>query len=220
MKSEQKKVYLEILHLFKSKEPEDYRIWTYLVLQKDNYNWSTDGCALIRTPIVYDKAMIKSWSKANLEFNQEFSITITLKELKQKASQLEYEDKFEDDEIECDDCGSYGQVEWSYDNYTKDDDCPVCKGSGYIKNPNPKKTGLKILKENQRFKIQSLEIVIRPAYMIRLIKVCELLNSDKIILYRSYKGQNYFKIKDVDVILMSMMFTDEKDNEIIELETY
>jgi hypothetical protein len=47
----------------------------------------------------------------------------------------------EDEKIVCKTCNGDGEVEWGFEHYTMDHECPVCEGEGSVDNTARKKTG-------------------------------------------------------------------------------
>lgn len=119
------------------------------------------------------------------------------------------------DETPCNEC-YYGEVEWTYKNWTKSDTCPVCKGSEIKNNAQYKKTGNKTFGD--------LIVKVGPAYFhIEVFKVLfditKELNepiyvSSKILKEKALR----LKIKNFDILLMPYTVENEKNHKIVKVK--
>ena len=103
-------------------------------------------------------------------------------------------------EIECDTCDGEGQVEWEFQNYTEDFDCPVCKGDG-IKSKH--KTGNKIFRD-VGVKLNNSYINIPLFY--KLIQIRDMLEEDIHLIYQENPTNPVlFKVGFCEILLMPYM---------------
>lgn len=204
-----KNKYNEILDLFKGHNDE--REWMNEPFISENLAVATDGVCMVYMPknlpdtnfCFRCPASISERIQNNMVRHEDNSIlTINVPELKRKIDMLP---KVQED-FECIECDGTGKVEWEYAYYTKEDDCPVCDGSGYNKTP----TGSKIPDPMSVIKIGKDTFYLSK--LTSMIKSAELLDSDTIEMI--YQGDvingTTFKIKDVRFLIMSMVRRDQE----------
>src|SRR5690606_29369249 len=65
------------------------------------------------------------------EVNQ--NLVLSVADVKEALDRAPLEDDYDwiGEDIECSLCRGEGLVEWEFDGHYKEDDCPVCDGSGY-----------------------------------------------------------------------------------------
>lgn len=127
--------------------------------------------------------------------------------------QYKTEDEYENigEEIECKTCSGFGNVEWVFEGYTKDDDCPVCKGSGLEAEPQSVKTGRKTF---GRLKVKLNETYFIIDHFYLLIKVRDILGGDITLLHQSKPTSPVlFKIGFCEILIMPCTHTDFVDTE-------
>jgi len=120
-------------------------------------------------------------------------------------------------DVKCTECDGDGQVEWEYENWTKEFDCPKCYGDGYESESRQIPTGefeidpINLVDiKNSRFSIKMIE---------RLLKVKDLLRETEIILVfqEAENMANIFKIGKVEILCMPMRKWDNDDLVVLNL---
>ena len=121
------------------------------------------------------------------------------------------------EDIKCTECDGDGQVEWEYNNWTKDFDCPKCDGDGYESESKQIPTGefeidgLNLVDvKNSRFSIKMIE---------RLLKVKDLLleNEITLVFQEAENKANVFKIGKVEILCMPMRKFDNDELVVLNL---
>jgi hypothetical protein len=158
----------EIFELFVGND--DLREWMKVPFVYASHVYATDAYTLIRTLDVNMEFKAEKCA-SNVDMSSiipknAVSLDLDLKNL--DLNQYKTEDEWTDDDEECD--GS-GEVDWEYDGVTKthykEDDCPVCKGKGYLE--NSKKTGNKTFGNQQiKFVCGKKSVDIKVKYIERL----------------------------------------------------
>ncbi len=104
-------------------------------------------------------------------------------------------------DIECEKCNGSGEVEWKFENYTDDFDCPVCKGDG-LKERARKVPNGKFQRSIFSY-IQIGESFFNVNYIEKLVKISIFLNEDIKLVYQNHNLKaNYFKIGLITVLIM------------------
>lgn len=120
-------------------------------------------------------------------------------------------------DVKCTECEGNGQVEWEYERWTKEFDCPKCDGEGYESESRQVPTGEKEIDglnlvdvKESRFSIKMID---------RLIKVKNLLNENEItlIFQETENMANIFRIGNVEILCMPMRKYDNDDLVILKL---
>lgn len=120
-------------------------------------------------------------------------------------------------DVKCTECEGDGQVEWEYERWTKEFDCPKCDGEGYESESRQVPTGeqeidglnLVDVKES-RFSIKMID---------RLIQVKNMLNENEITLVfqEAENMANVFRIGNVEILCMPMMKRDNDELVVLNL---
>lgn len=120
-------------------------------------------------------------------------------------------------DVKCTECEGEGQVEWEYERWTKEFDCPKCNGGGYESESRQVPTGEKEIDglnlvdiKESRFSIKMID---------RLIKVKNLLNENEITLVfqEAENMANIFRIGNVEILCMPMRKCDNNDLVVLNL---
>ncbi len=211
--SSQKKIknYEEILELFVGND--ELRPQMNTPFEIDNYVYSTDAHTLIRVKkelVKQDYSSNKTISSAENFIAKKYPCSISVEELKGHISEIPLIDEVEfiDNSVECNECNGCGEVEWEYENYTKDDNCPKCDGSGRVGARKEVKTGNKILDPDYKLEIQSRKYSV--IFIERLIKVADF-EKEEVILFNIHNQEFRFKIGNFEGIVMGIICSgDEK----------
>ena len=102
---------------------------------------------------------------------------------------------------ECDGKGTvYADYHANYDNnyYDLEVDCPICEGSGVIDEEKETKTGKVMPQEDSVIKMG--ECYFFNKYIQRIVKACELLKVEKVVLKRTHR-------KTHSTIMLDEVFT-------------
>lgn len=104
-------------------------------------------------------------------------------------------------DVACEKCDGSGEVEWRFENYTDDFDCPVCQGGGFKSRAKKVKNG-KFQRSILTY-IQIGESFFNINYLEKLIKISDFLNEDIELIYQDHKLKaNYFKIGLITILIM------------------
>lgn len=208
--------YCEVLQSFCGND--NYREWMNTPFVVGNKAHSTDAHFLT----IIDAQKVEGFNKLpklpseklnNVipkERNKNLVIKVTeVKKVFKKAPKEDCYDVLGKD-VDCEECDGRGYVEWEYKHHTKDEDCPICDGTGKeslarkIKNGKTKvEEHLNIDIGNSRFYVNKIQ---------RLIDVADKLGETNITLIfqdNQNKG-SLFKIKDLEILLMPCMKTDNQ----------
>lgn len=113
-------------------------------------------------------------------------------------------DVYIDEDVECDICNGYGEVEWEFQGYTKEDECPACDGSGSKTKIKSVKTGKKIF-GNFHVKLNETYFTINIFY--KLIQARDFLGGEITLLYQANsKSAVLFKVGFCEILLMPYNF--------------
>lgn len=139
------------------------------------------------------------------------TFVISIDTLKEAISKCDTEEGYDTlgEDIECKECKGSGEVEWSYDNHTKDDDCPICKGDGLSQKSYKKKNGKKQLIGWNKGLIKDSAFA---AHLVeKIVLAAEILGVNEVTLLsqRARNSSSLFKVGDVEVLLMPIMYEDE-----------
>lgn len=213
-------IYDFILKMFCS-EDETHRVWMNKPFQYQNKAIATDAHVMVimglelvsDLPPATEDTPKSIDSLINLEKNLNFEIPLDiLKEGLMKfdfAPELKQSGKY----INCKECDGEGEVEWEYESYRSDFDCPVCDGSGYSSEPITYHTGNFDLAKYQKAKI--IDCALDPIYLLLLYKTALILGEEKITLISqvAHNKSNLFRIGNIEALVMPLLT--EKDEEFI-----
>jgi hypothetical protein len=103
-----------------------------------------------------------------------------------------------EDDKECEECFGTGEVDWEYKSWSREDDCPICNGSGILEFEKRIKNGKKTFPDNLLLKLE--DYYYDPKYIEKVVNSAKLLNFDEIIIsHQSDKGI-LFELGDVKVM--------------------
>jgi predicted nucleic-acid-binding Zn-ribbon protein len=201
-------VYLDILNLFIGKDL--LRDWVNKPFQLDNLAISTNATELV----FFEKSLLtvdletcehknpqKILEQIPTEKNINFSLNIT--EIEKCLITVPIIDVTKEvgNDIVCSECKGDGQVEWEYERWSKDFDCPKCDGDGYESVSKSVPTGEKKLDDLYLIDVKSNRFSVR--IIDKLLKVMKLLNETEILLIFDNKGKNsVFQIGNVRILAM------------------
>lgn len=115
-----------------------------------------------------------------------------------------------DKRAECKTCDGTGDVEWEFEGYTKDDDCPECKGKGVIGEFLKKPTGEMTFGAMMYVKIKG--VLFHASQIHRLFETAKKLKSDVYLTHVPDKLDAFtFQIGVVNVVVMSCFSTGEEE---------
>lgn len=197
----------QILNLYVAK---DDRAMLQNPFIQDGYVYAANGHIMIRVKdaSLLDNPMYREQSKpqsSHLFDGMEDAGTITMTNILELKNKVELIDELELDgeNVKCDECDGWGEVEWEYDRWTKDFDCPACDGSGYSDKETYNPTGRKITNPeggifivDRHFKVKLVDV---------LLETMQYFNVDvaKIQRKQSQSSQMLFHLNDnVTVLLM------------------
>jgi len=175
--------------------------------------YATDAYTLVRT----DKANVEfvldnehtppNCERIIPEVNTSLILNITKEMFEPLKTADEYEFKGKDNE--CKTCEGSGKVEWAFEHYTRNFDCPVCAGDGWEEEKKRIKTGKKTF-GNCVVKINDAWFHIDKFY--KLIKVRDVLGGEiELISYSKSSRGVLFKIGVCEILLMPAIYRDASD---------
>lgn len=113
--------------------------WLQHIQQCESFMLATDGVILIQTPGVLNKKPEDQLTSANINYisgllNLEATEEITLdcKRLREQLEEFKTQDIYNDSYEDCKTCAGEASVDWTFEGYTKEFDCPKCDGEGYF----------------------------------------------------------------------------------------
>ena len=119
------------------------------------------------------------------------------------------------EDVICSDCNGDGEVEWEYEGYTREFECPVCDGSGYSSECKYLPTGVKIV-GNATIKLYDALLDIK--YFYKLKELQELTGCDVYLVNYTFPTKAIlFSCGEFEVIIMPLTYNG--DNDIILVNT-
>ena len=136
-------------------------------------------------------------------------ITKEMFELLKTADEYEFVGK----DIECKACEGDGEVEWYFENYTHEFDCPVCDGHGWEEEKKGIKTGGKTF---GKCLVKIKDAYFSPDKVYKLIKVRDILGGEiELISYSKSTSGAMFKIGMCEILLMPVFCNDVSEWDVI-----
>lgn len=115
---------------------------------------------------------------------------------------------------DCETCSGSGEVEWSFESYTMEDDCPVCNGGGTKTKKRKVKTGNKTF-GNVPINLNGAYFDMRLFY--KLFEVREYFGGDIVLLHQSKPTSGHlFKVGFCEILIMPLALDGEYNKEQIE----
>lgn len=211
----------EAFHLFcldKKSAERDY-MKTPLVFKDRIY--ATNGSIMINILKSYCDFEVPNTAEFDIgkfNFNQDKqNIILTIDESEiEKFKTFELKELISEEEL-CETCQGYAQVEWTFEHYTMDEDCPVCKGSGLSKERQWRKTGEKTFESNYIVKLG--DAYLNMSFFYKLLEVKKQLNEQDIVLLNVpiHNKPVYFQIGKCEILIMPMLVQDELNYEIMKI---
>jgi len=137
------------------------------------------------------------------------NVTYTIIQLSDVVSKIDLIDEVEmiGNDVDCLSCDGHGEVTWEFDGHEKEDDCPVCDGSGFSSEEKERITGNKVI--NNDAAIQVCYIKFRAKQIIRLLEACKTLKSDAVVIWKGTDSA-LFKIGDCELLIMGALFNSDE----------
>lgn len=113
-----------------------------------------------------------------------------------------------EEEMDCEECGGKGFVEYIYtskddEDYCVEDECPICNGSGKTIRYKYEETGRKVPAKGATITIGKYNLSWR--YIENVCKVCDLVNSDTVLCTEISQYCAMLSInRDIAVLIMRM----------------
>lgn len=176
---------------------------------QDGFVYATNGQVLIRTAKsetngTYAHSQTPKCSSVFIYTNKE--LVITARELEKLLSEVEQEEETRKvgEDIECRECKGTGEVTWEYERWTKEDECPVCDGSGYSSQAKYVPTGKMI--PNMYAPIHIGDKTFKSQYVITLLKTMNLMGVSSVVM-KYNEGEPYEQVVfnfniNTDVLIM------------------
>lgn len=189
--------------------------WIQTPFTINNHVYSTDRRTVIKVP----KKLVGSFDECKgspqaiaildlFDFTPKKITSIKVQDLKSAVDKIPLIDEVVREEIkyECNECDGTGGVEWEYRGlYTDYFDCPVCDGSGIIKEGQNRKTDKKIKDPNYLIDINQSSI--RASMIEELINIALLLGVDNIeVIHQTAPNKPIgFQVGVAQVIMMPFL---------------
>lgn len=203
MKNYTSKQLNEVFALFCGKE--EYRPVMHKPFEVDGFVYATDAHVLVR--IIKDRYKLKldnphkplNLSKISFDFVSSEKLKLNKKDF----DKLKTKDELKEvGNIEkCDSCDGFGEVEWEFESYTRDFDCPVCDGEGKIGKSEKIPTGEKTFGD---IVIEIDGKYFNPNFIDKIFTVKDLVGGD-IIFKKTKDMTGLFQVKDFEIIIMPLM---------------
>jgi len=184
--------------------------------------YSTDGYTLLRCDkkdcgfeVVNPEIEIPNCEAVIPTPNIEIPLKIDENIFEQYKTEIVYE--FTGQDIKCETCNGYGEVEWEFQHYTKDFDCPKCDGLGLEQQKKKKPTDKKTF-DNETF-VKINEKYFNVKYFYRLIMIQKLIGGDIFLIsnMENYKPA-LFKVGFCEYLIMPLVYSDFMgENKVIEI---
>lgn len=109
-----------------------------------------------------------------------------------------------DNTIKCVSCNGEGEVEWEYEGYIKDFECPVCYGEGETGSVKSVPNGKKVPPDNLCIKLKGS--IISMEQIKKVLKTKDVLEAENVVLvFNNLPYQpSIFKIDEAEVMVMPM----------------
>ena len=211
--------FLEQLNMFFSKDDElhpelakPFRVGKYTVV--------TDGNAMawIHSALVPDFPFCEPQDKQkylkHIRPKPKFTESFLLESLRVAIDKAEYEEELiETEAIICKECNGAGQVEWTYGNFEKMRNCPICDGSGGTM--KVEKTGKMIPRDGQYIQLGISAFEVKQLKRLYEMSIC---GANKIIRYTTQVhplAGTTFEQGAVSVLIMPCLVGVDYQNQII-----
>ena len=198
----------------------EYREWTQRPFTIGNNVYSTDGESIVKVPkefvstfVEFQKEEIVKRILYFFNFKPQNLLTVNVQDLKDTIGKIPLIDECRnsDEDGKCKECDGRGEVEWEYEEYTKEMDCPICDGDGVIPDHKKEKTGRKI--RSKGYFVDFNETIIRTCIIEQLINISCLLKVDEIELISQTAPNNeiVFKVGIAEILTRSVLHEDEQN---------
>lgn len=218
--------YLEALNLHKGNDK--YRFWMNTPFYVNNLAIATDGHTMIKM----SKDFVQGLNICERDNPSDIlnvipdvkneNLKLDLEDIIKAISKIKKKDGYDviGEDCKCGECGGSGEVEWEYESWTKDMDCPKCDGEGYesleIKKPN----GKKIIDESFFIDIKESRFSIK--IINRLLETAKILDEKEIVLvcHLKHNAPSIFKIGEVEVLCMPVNKFNNDDKVILTIQKH
>ncbi len=203
-------VFLSILNRISAKN--DIRVWMTEPFNAKGKSMSTNGYALVTTPVCGDfknqEDMIKNVYPLEINMNK----IISVKEIKDKLQLFPTVDCFDEIEQECNACYGSGLVDFEFDygrkRYELEGECPVCEGERTTLQTSKTPNGKKEFDYNKLFQIGicsfNVERINELIFIVDKLGVNEIVLVNQTLPHRP----SVFVIGDVELLIMSTLNSD------------
>jgi hypothetical protein len=206
---------VDIFNMFVDKSNLDIRFKHPFIYE--GYAYSTDRSAAIRckqSEVDFEITNPTDIPKVSNVFKNQSDVS------KISFKNLNF-DKFKDfpetqcvgEDIYCSTCNGEGEVEWEFDRYTKEFDCPECNGSGYESNKRLVPTGKNTF-GNYAVEINQAALDIKYLYNLHLISK---FNNQPIIITKisDLNKQVNFRTGIFEIVIMPILISEYSVHKII-----
>ena len=198
--------YNKCLELFLAKDVA-YNHWMKKPFQIGNKAVATDSHNAIFIPIELTDGVnplqdlsenkIKSIEKALTYVESDSKKTIKVSDIVLTLA----ETPLTDDIDECSECLGTGKVDWTYDHFEQEFDCPYCDGDGEVRNSHNK-----VIDKKWLIQIEGLRF--QHQYISKLVEVCNILNAETVDIFSKNETNLVFKINECELLMMHNYGTD------------
>jgi hypothetical protein len=119
------------------------------------------------------------------------------------------------EDVECETCDGFGEVEWEFQHYTELFDCPVCKGDCYTERVKNIKTGNKTFGKDL-VKIKEAYLDINKFY--KILETKEKLGEPLYLIHQSTPNKAVlFRVGICEILIMPYMYNNDDAKKVIDL---
>ncbi|TXK52350.1 hypothetical protein FVR03_01150 [Pontibacter qinzhouensis] len=184
--------------------PGIFREYTEAPFEQNGYVYATNGHIIIRTPKDLYCSQAATLEKPISSFvfdgaNKSIAIDFNVSEIEALKTEPEY--RVLKKSQECGTCEGFGEVTWEFEHHEREDDCPVCYGSGIAEAEHKELTG------NTTFGTAYVTIYDTPLDVKLFYKLVQLNEPIALIKYTSKTQAIVFKAGQYDVGIMPVSST-------------
>lgn len=114
------------------------------------------------------------------------------------------------EDVKCDECEGEGVVDWEYQEWEKEFDCPKCDGNGLLEESKLIPSGNKTFEKDDRVLV--FGAYLSPELFCKLIEVKELLGGEIKLVFTGSNSQHVtFEVANCIVFIMPISESEGKN---------